>query len=1009
MTLKLYLDNNLNALLEKLNNNSNEKFPNSTTIVVQTYGIQRWVSINLAKKKKVNIFTKFYRPNDIINRIFEIADIEKSHFFSLKKLAWEIFEILAEYDNTNIIKDITETESKRFLFAFKLADLFDQYQIFRPEIIEKWNKDETYFKNDKNEEWQKEIWLKLKEKLGSNNKDKVESKKELLSNINNIGEKIKNEFGSAIHFFGFSYITDYHLDVILKCLKPYINIYFYLFNPSPEHYWYDLISEKEAYWKDDKFKLNYKEGNELLISLGNAAKDMMRMFFGKDEIFLNNLNNESNVKTDNSLLGFVKKSISNNAVYEQKQNISIDDSLQIHGHYSKMREVEGVFNFVAHCFDNDKTLQPEQILIMAPDIDEYVPYIKAIFDNYKLSNGIKIPYTIADVVYSKNNTFLDAFKQILQANEFNFNFNFLYGLTEYDAIATNLKFEDINRLKLLIKKISPLFIKGSIDNDTYYFSWDYTTKRIIYSYTMYNDDVVSIKEKNYLLLNEVEGSMGEDILKFIYLGDTIYNFVNETQKNKTPKEWSNFIIQSVINKLLNTKDYEKDFNYILSVLSEIETYYDKPIEYSTFYEAINKYFSIDTRAKNFITGKITFSSMLPMRSIPFKVIAVMGLNNESFPRIDKPLSYDLIKKEYHLGDRKQKDLDNYLFLETILSAEKKLYLSYIYKDIHNDTELTPSSTLKVLSNFIFKNTNISQNHPHTYHPLHYFNEKNIYASIYENSHIEKTKKLSENKNKDVQKNIINVNINEILKFATDPHEWYKKYKLKINENIDYNYFEENEPIYIQNLEKYWFKEKLLFANLQDEKKENTLFKLKMDKMLPLSIVGNQMFEKYQSFFDKIKNFKLTKIDDLVLEKDVDNVKLIISLQANIIENIKNNCSYVLIRDLRKHASKKVRALLEAAIIAEASNYKNFLFVIYNEKKDKEEITVEEYKIKENKKTDIKEFLENFLQSFLDFYLVPNLRPKKKNEKEDEFSTYFIEKNIEFKKEDLDFFQKNNCN
>ncbi len=74
----------------------------------------------------------------------------------------------------------------------------------------------------------------------------------------------------------------------------------------------------------------------------------------------------------------------------------------------------------------------------------------------------------------------------------------------------------------------------------------------------------------------------------------------------------------------------------------------------------------------FLERGVTFCSMLPMRSIPFKVICLMGMNHESFPRRDYASGLDLMAMQARKGDRSRREDDLYLFLEALLSARNVL-------------------------------------------------------------------------------------------------------------------------------------------------------------------------------------------------------------------------------------------------------------------------------------------------------------------------------------------------
>ena len=108
----------------------------------------------------------------------------------------------------------------------------------------------------------------------------------------------------------------------------------------------------------------------------------------------------------------------------------------------------------------------------------------------------------------------------------------------------------------------------------------------------------------------------------------------------------------------------------------------------------------------FLRSGITFCSMVPMRSLPFKVICLLGLNDGDFPRNTKAAVFDLIAKHPAKGDRARRDDDRYLFLEALISAREILYLSYIGRDIRKDEELAPSSLLGELIDTVAAMTGI---------------------------------------------------------------------------------------------------------------------------------------------------------------------------------------------------------------------------------------------------------------------------------------------------------------
>src|SRR5262249_55546136 len=94
--------------------------------------------------------------------------------------------------------------------------------------------------------------------------------------------------------------------------------------------------------------------------------------------------------------------------------------------------------------------------------------------------------------------------------------------------------------------------------------------------------------------------------------------------------------------------------------------------------------------QRFLGGGVTFCKMLPMRSIPAKVIALLGMNGTAFPRTSRPLAFDLMAQSPRNGDRSLPDEDRYLFLEALLSAREHLHVSYVGQNVRDNSPIPPS-------------------------------------------------------------------------------------------------------------------------------------------------------------------------------------------------------------------------------------------------------------------------------------------------------------------------------
>ncbi len=102
----------------------------------------------------------------------------------------------------------------------------------------------------------------------------------------------------------------------------------------------------------------------------------------------------------------------------------------------------------------------------------------------------------------------------------------------------------------------------------------------------------------------------------------------------------------------------------------------------------------------FLDGRIAVAALTPMRSVPFRLIAVLGLNSDAFPRAHAAAGFDLVAHAPAPGDRSRRLDDRHLFLETLLSARDALYLSYTGRQARDGGEAQPSVVVSELLDYV---------------------------------------------------------------------------------------------------------------------------------------------------------------------------------------------------------------------------------------------------------------------------------------------------------------------
>ncbi|MGM0608161.1 MAG: exodeoxyribonuclease V subunit gamma [Candidatus Muiribacteriota bacterium] len=728
----VFLSNSQNILSEYLINiiysTQNDPFQKEK-IIVQSAGMAKWLQLKLAKKKKVCFNVDFIFPGNFLNELLENTGVKlkenKQKFLSadnillliMQKLPYLIENESDFFSIKNYLGDEEDFGIKLYNLSTKIGYLFDQYIIYRPDIIKCWKNNELFFKNNLDEKWQMKLFNAVTEGLFTR-ADYYEKF------INEFEIKDDTLLPERISIFGISSLPPYYINILNK-FSEFAQVNLFFLNPCKE-YWGDLKSPKVKAKEENKYDdtdipaelLHYEEGNELLVFLGKVGQDLFNIlnyfdFHQVEKYFL-----KENSK--NTLLEYIKTDITFLSEKIQKQTINDkDNSIQIHACHGKVRELEIIKNTVLNIITENQDISTSDIIVMAPDIEEYTPYIHGVFskdehDDYYLN------YSVSDNTLSRESKVISLFLFMLEFAGSRFKINdFLKIIT--DEVIVECFGISKNDIEYIKKWIFETNIRWGADNyhrkevvDVSYedFSFEQGLNRMFAGYAM------NEKNKQFLQIfpyDEIEGTSSR-VLGFI--AELVSNFKilkNMIEHEKTLSEWIDSVLNCFDFLFVQNSSFEKEKNYLnkflisLKQLSEKNNKPDFNISYNVFRQFVEDRVGVEKIERGFLSGGITFSSMLPMRSIPFKVVCLLGMNNDTFPRKPTIVNFDLMSVSRRFGDRNSRESDKYLFLEALLSAQDYFILTYDGIDYKDNSEKVAAITVTSLSDYIDKYYKLESN------------------------------------------------------------------------------------------------------------------------------------------------------------------------------------------------------------------------------------------------------------------------------------------------------------
>jgi len=739
---------NLLALLDKIQQVSPLPIFSKETFIVQNAGMQHWLNMSVAKSRGISLNVDYALPAQYLWKLARALvnkeDSLEQNPFSRESMCWRIFQLLATKEVINNVHfeqvthywltgvepnhacdDYSESENlKRYQLACQLADLFEQYLVFRPDWIDSWHHEEQQFElksecsqeNDQFKQmqaWQSTLWQLLTQEQSYN-------PVELLSQATKNLSTNKEFLPKRLCFFGLNAMPPMWLEFIHR-LSEHTEVHFFHLNPCYS-YWGDIITEKQAIkgltqWTKGFDDLNISVGNPLLANLGQQGREFLALLQEYStiniEVFEQTIadNKEDN---QNSVLACIQQDIlSLTDARTQPSNI-VDDSIVVTSAHSALREVQGLHDWLLHQFNQDNTLTPKDVLVMCPQVEQYAPYINAVFARgwQDLDDAIPpLPCSIADRVSKDSEPLVVMFSELLTLPDSRFQISQIMSWLRIPAMQDKFSInnEEIDKFFTWAEHAS---IHWGLDNNhkqsllesetvSSQFTWEYGLSRLMQGFAYSDQNEIY---QNKAVLPDVEGNDAILLGKFMLIIEQLQYYAAELMQPRTPQQWHRFL-NNLIDDLFE-QSADSNFALLNQAIEALVEYcqhaqFNDEIGLLVVRDFLDSHFSQPDPGRQFMVGQVTFCSMLPMRSIPFAVVAVLGLNDGEYPRQRQPFSFDLMAMSAsRLGDRSRRGDDRYLFLEAIISARKVLYLSYQGRSIKNNNEKQASLVLKELMEYL---------------------------------------------------------------------------------------------------------------------------------------------------------------------------------------------------------------------------------------------------------------------------------------------------------------------
>lgn len=651
------------------------------TVIVQARGMGRWLSLNIAERFGICANVDFPLPAGFLWQLIEtvLGPQPRSGPFGNDTLAWRLHALLATppaalapYLRVGEAGGVL-SERKRWRLAVRIADVFDQYLVYRPDWLSAWEAGRLLDLGE-DEAWQMALWRALAQDRSHAHRADL-----MAALITRLHDPAPLDLPERVVLFGSSSLPPLLLQ-ILQALAERIDVALFALNPCAQP-WGDIAQRAEA----------QGVGERLLAAWGAQGRVFFDELAGVDE--LSSLFDEQ--APPERLLAQLQYDVLTLAPRTPLPVHAHDHSLRIHACHSPLRQVETLRDALLQQFAGDASLQPAEVVVLCPNIEAYAPYIEAVFGQGEPN----IPYAVADKGGLGASPLLAGFVDLLRVPDGDWEADRLMALLEIPALAQRFELAEAE-LPRLREWIAAAGIRRGRAGDAY--SWQAGIGRVLLGVALPDADTLS--DAQLPLFAELVPLADLD-LRFAGAAAGLSRFSRQLarwqdmlQRPRPLQEWARQLADWLGRWFEEGEAELPALETLRAALSELGELAERsgvsePVGRVAVLEWLHKQLAAGSGAGGFLTGGVTFAQLMPMRNLPFRVVAVLGLDDGAFPRESPPDGFDLIARHPRRGDRARALDERWLFLETVLAARDSLLLFYTGRDARSDTELPPSTVI----------------------------------------------------------------------------------------------------------------------------------------------------------------------------------------------------------------------------------------------------------------------------------------------------------------------------
>lgn len=669
--------------------------------------------------------------------------------FDAGRLRWRIYGLLLRLSQQQIYQPLADflgrdnNPRRPFQLAVAIADLFEQYQFYRADWLLAWEQGQDVLFTAHGESqpvperqrWQPALWREILKIIpaGQRQASRAHLHQAFIQKLRAAEQAGKPIPGlpRRVVVFGISSLSMQLIEG-LEALATQAEVLVCVHNPC-QHYWTDIVQDRDMLrsqpgtrfklrrgWPDKLTDENFHQhANPLLAAWGRQGRDFIalldendqpqryRHWFERIDVFENHADSPEAPLLHRLQQGILDLEPLPRSRAERQLVQPGDDSISFHVAHSRQREVEILHDQLLDAMRTDPLLQPRDIIVMVPDIDAYAPHIEAVFGTLgsRHDEGKRdaryIPYSIGDRRQRFTSGCLRAFETLLDLPDARLTAPEVVDLLQVSAVRARFELaeDDIERIARWLEAAGIRWglhgqhrARFELDESYQANSWLFGLNRMLLAYASGDGEAFAGIQP----YEEIAAGDAELVGRLAVLVEKLDLHWRALAEAATAGEWiarlralvDDFLLPQDSQDELACYRIEQAIEGLESVLVDVRL--TEALPQMVIRDCLIEALDADSVSHRFLAGTVNFSTLMPMRAIPFKRVCLLGMNEGDYPRTRRPVDFDLMSEFYRPGDRSRREDDRYLFLEALLSARENLHLSWVGRSIRNNAELPPS-------------------------------------------------------------------------------------------------------------------------------------------------------------------------------------------------------------------------------------------------------------------------------------------------------------------------------